>query len=240
MNEAVVKTSSKQLPFAVIVTILILVGVLVGGGATYFLVGRKPMESEVKQIVDKVSRLMELPEDEEPTLATISDKEKLKDQAFFLNAQNGDKVLVYAKAGKAILYRPSTGKIVEVAPLNIESDNKSETKLSSSPSPSSSPSAKISDEVKVVLYNGTKTAGLTASAAAELKGGKKSIDIVDMVNAGRKDYKESIAVNLTALDSDLVKEIAAIIGATIGSLPKDEKKPNEGDLLIIIGSDYLK
>jgi len=76
--------------------------------------------------------------------------------------------------------------------------------------------------------------------AAELKGGKKSIDIVDRVSAEKKDYKESIAVNLTVLDSDLVKEIAAIIGATIGGLPKGEKQPAEGDLLIIIGSDYLK
>ena len=235
-----VKTSSKQFPFAAIVAILILVGVFLGGGGTYFLVGRKPMESEMKQIVDKVGKLIELPENEEPTLATISDKDKLKDQAFFLNAQNGDKVLVYEKAGKAILYRPSTGKIVEVAPLNVESNNGNEVKPSFDPSPFSSPSAKISDGVKIILYNGTKTAGLTATAAAELKSGKKSIDVVDQVNAGKRDYKESIAVNLKALDSDLVKEIAAIVGATIGNLPKDEKQPAEGDLLIIIGSDYLK
>jgi len=76
-------------------------------------------QEEVQQLVDKVSKLMVLPEGETPTVATVNDPEKLKDQPFFSKAQVGDKVLIYTNAKKAILYNPATNKIVDVAPVNI-------------------------------------------------------------------------------------------------------------------------
>jgi len=78
-----------------------------------------PNQQEIGDIINRVGRLIVLPEGEEPTVATVSDPAKLKDQAFFANAQAGDKVLIYSKAQKAILYDPAADKIVEVAPLNI-------------------------------------------------------------------------------------------------------------------------
>ncbi|MEK7096013.1 MAG: hypothetical protein AAB896_01855, partial [Patescibacteria group bacterium] len=74
--------------------------------------------SNLEEVVNQVGKLVILPSDEKPTLATISDVSKLQGQPFFASAANGDKVLVYAKAGRAILYRPSLNKIVEMAPLN--------------------------------------------------------------------------------------------------------------------------
>lgn len=74
---------------------------------------------EAKQLSTEVGKLIELPSDEVPTIATVVDVEKVKSQPFFANAQNGDKVLLYAKTSKAILYRPSAKKIIEVAPINL-------------------------------------------------------------------------------------------------------------------------
>lgn len=74
---------------------------------------------EAKQLSAEVGKLIELPSDEVPTIATVVDVEKVKSQPFFTNAQNGDKVLLYAKTSKAILYRPSAKKIIEVAPINL-------------------------------------------------------------------------------------------------------------------------
>jgi hypothetical protein len=76
-------------------------------------------EEEVAQLVAKVGELIVLPSDELPTIATVADPEKLKDQAFFVNAKAGDRVLLYTKAKKAILYDPEAHKIVEVSPINI-------------------------------------------------------------------------------------------------------------------------
>ncbi|MBI2592088.1 hypothetical protein HYW36_01285 [Candidatus Saccharibacteria bacterium] len=73
----------------------------------------------VSVVVEQVGRLVLLPTDEQPTLATVSDLSKLQGQPFFASAAKGDKVLVYNKAKKAILYRPSLNKIVEMAPLNL-------------------------------------------------------------------------------------------------------------------------
>lgn len=74
-------------------------------------------KEEAKQLIDEVGKLIILPADETPTIATVSDLSKLRDQPFFANAQIGDKVLIYSKAQKAILYRPSEYKIIELAPL---------------------------------------------------------------------------------------------------------------------------
>lgn len=78
----------------------------------------KSAKDEVASVLTAVAKLMVLPE-EQPTVATVKDPEKLKDQIFFANAKTSDKVLIYSKARKAILYRPSEDKIIEVAPLNI-------------------------------------------------------------------------------------------------------------------------
>lgn len=78
-----------------------------------------PVENmqEVSTIAEDIGRHLQLPSDETPTLATVADKEKLQDQQFFSAAENGDKVLIYSVAKKAILYRPSIDRIIEVAPI---------------------------------------------------------------------------------------------------------------------------
>ena len=79
----------------------------------------KIAKSDLTTTVAKVGKLMVLPTDETPTMATVSDPVKLKDQPFFVNAKTGDKVLIYSNARKAILYSPSLNKIIEVAPVNL-------------------------------------------------------------------------------------------------------------------------
>lgn len=81
----------------------------------------KAAQEEINKLVAQVSKLIVLPDGETPTLATVSNPDRLKDQPFFAKAKTGDKVLIYTNSKKAILYNPETNKIVEVAPINIGS-----------------------------------------------------------------------------------------------------------------------
>lgn len=78
----------------------------------------KVAREETESIISRVSKLIVLPE-EIPTMATVLDPAKLVDQPFFTKAKTGDRVLIYVKAKRAILYDPIANKIVEIAPLNI-------------------------------------------------------------------------------------------------------------------------
>ena len=121
------KIPRKKMMSILLFPALLIVFVVTAGAAVYFYLQvvelkKTPQvlaQQEVQTVVDKVSRLIVLPEGETPTIATVQDPEKLKDQPFFNKAQKGDKVLIYTNAKKAILYSPTTNKIVEVAPINI-------------------------------------------------------------------------------------------------------------------------
>lgn len=125
-------TPKRRFPFdkkySKLVVILVVL-VLVGAAGYFYLQYQKTnsllqnpnqaSQEETKNLINQVGKLIQLPTNESPTIATVSDISKLSDQQFFKNAVNGDKVLIYSQAQKAILYRPSINKIIEVAPVNI-------------------------------------------------------------------------------------------------------------------------
>lgn len=131
-------TKQKIINIAISVIALVAIGL---GGYFYYqlrLLKTNPQtmaKEEVTDLVSKISKIYLLPIGEDPTIATVSDPEALKNQSFFNESIKGDKVLIYTKAGKAILYRPSIGKIIETAPIN---NNK---ELSTSPTPEISSTA---------------------------------------------------------------------------------------------------
>jgi hypothetical protein len=85
--------------------------------------GNKAASQDAKnELVKKVGKLVELPTNEVPSTATVSDSSKLQNQEFFANSKNGDKVLVFAKSGRAVLYRPSTNKVIEFSKVNLNTN----------------------------------------------------------------------------------------------------------------------
>lgn len=113
-----------KLYFSIFIAVVIIVVI---GGAVYLFVRGSNVpnpttasEAEIAALIVKVGELIVLPQGEAPTIATVTNPELLKVQPFFANAKEGDKVLIYTSARKAILYNPASNKIVEVAPINFE------------------------------------------------------------------------------------------------------------------------
>jgi len=121
----ILKLLVKFLPF--------LIAIAIGAAGIYYIATNKPellglskgqeaVQAEIDMLIAEVGKLIALPQDERPTIATVTEVDKIKDQPFFANAQNGDKVLIYTNAKKAILYRPSEKKIIEVGAVNIQQE----------------------------------------------------------------------------------------------------------------------
>lgn len=80
---------------------------------------QKPAD-ETTSLLEELAQILVLPENETPTIATVTDTSKLGNQPFFAGAAVGDRVIIYSQSKKAILYRPSDQKVINIAPLTDE------------------------------------------------------------------------------------------------------------------------
>lgn len=86
-------------------------------------------QTQSQEILQQVSQLMKLPSNETPTIIAVNNAAQAKKESpFFANAENGDRVLLYIKSSIAILYRPSTNKIILVAPITYNTSNSTAAK----------------------------------------------------------------------------------------------------------------
>lgn len=194
---------------------------------------------EIETLVSKVGKLIDLPADEQPTVATVIDASRLKDQAFFSKAENNDKVLLYSKAQKAILYRPKDNKIIEVAPINLGPSTSSGQEATPIPSPESE------SVTNLALYNGTETTGLTFTLESRLNQKFGNLKILLKDNATIKDYEKTLVVVLNPEKQELGQKIATELKAEVGGLPEGEAQPiaetgETIDILIIVGKDFTQ
>jgi hypothetical protein len=245
---------SRSFPFKILLTIILIfvVAVLVGGGIFYYARGNKQAtigaseaSDEARQLVAIVGKVYDLPSGEVPTIATVSDVSKLSGQEFFKRAQNGDKVLIYTKAKKAILYRPSTNKIIEVGPVNInnepeaEGDAKASTQSASPEQKDKAAPSESAKIIKVSLLNGTQARAQTTRMENQLKTyDEVATEVVSKGNSAG-DYEETIVVDLTGKNSAAAKKLAAYAKGKVALLPKVESAPADSDILIILGNTFV-
>ena len=177
-------------------------------------------DDEVKKIVSEVSKIAKLPENETPSIATITDVSKLKDQPFFKNAQNGDILLVYNNSGKAILYDPKDKKIVDVTTLST--------------------TASFNQQFKVAIRNGTATPNLTGKLEEDLKKTLGVVNVVSKENAQKQTYEKTIVIVLNKEATEFALNVARALNVQTADMPADEPKPQEVDVLVIIGKDRAR
>lgn len=236
--------------FGKILFAIIFIGAL-GASSYYYYQYRKltknDQTAEINSLVKDLGKVMDLPTDETPTLATVTDKEKLANQPFFRNAANDDKVLIYVKAGKAILYRPSTHKIVDVSTVNITNDQQSaptaenaNVTTSSSATASNTSATPLTDgKPSIALYNGAKTLGLTYKVESQISKSFAGADFTKKQPAAKTDYVKTIVVDVSGKYSVMAGDMARNLSADLKPLPEGETAP-DSDILIIIGEDKAR
>lgn len=158
------------------------------------------------------------------TVATVKDVESLRQKdPFFAKAANGDKVIQFDR--EALLYRPSTDKIVRLGPSN---DSSIASPIAGTPGApaSTATTGKISVEVR----NGTQTAGLAGKWKSTLNAG--TLYFVDKVgNAAKDTYTQAYVVNLKGKDVAALEKDLGVTAVT--TLPEGEAV-SSADVLIIV------
>lgn len=168
-------------------------------------------QAEIDAVTANVGRIIDLPKDETPTLATVQDKDKLKDQAFFSMAENGDKILIYTKSKKAIIYRPKDNRLVNVGPIVIDPKSLPQVALIDA-------GGDINATVKKLSEKFTDNIAISSSAAAKNKNSVSKVTVVD----------------LTGKAGDLANQIASQIGGTVGPMPAGETAPDGANIAIFV------
>lgn len=176
-------------------------------------------EEEAQKLSVDVGKLMLLPKDEIPTFATVTDINKLKDQSFFKNAADGNKVLIYPNSKLAIIYDPSKKIIINVGPINFAQDQA------------------LAQNIRIGLRNGTNVSGLTRKLEESLQKSYPKAEFVSKDNAKRTDYEKTIIILLNDSSKDFAEQMSKTQNFQIDKLPQGETKPPEADILIIIGKD---
>lgn len=237
------KISLSRKKLVLLIGLILTLCVIVGISLYYYLQYKKSQEllknpllaSEIEQqsVITRVGKLTQLPANEQPTIAKVSDITKLHDQSFFKNAKNGDYVLLYQKAKEVILYDPVANKVVQIGPITINQP--------ASPSTTGSQAAlgvqTTAQPIRLAIYNGTTVQGLARKTQRELQQKLSNVTIVANANAQRSDYDQTIVIDLTGKNAAVAAQIAAMLHGTVGKLPTEERTTPAAELMVILGKE---
>ncbi|PIT88656.1 MAG: hypothetical protein COU29_02705 [Candidatus Magasanikbacteria bacterium CG10_big_fil_rev_8_21_14_0_10_36_32] len=175
------------------------------------------IQKETGNLLERLGRHMFLPVDEKPVVASIVDAKVLaQSNAFYKNAQNGDKIIVYVNSQLAIIYNPIADKIVNVGPLIDE---------------------EVIQEVLVVeIRNGTKISGLAEKLSGQLKI-DSSFDVLSISYAEKRNYQKNILIDLSGgSKKDLIKKLESILGVSAVTTTPVGEKNSKAEAVIILGN----
>lgn len=183
-------------------------------------------KQETEAIVAKVKKLIVLPTNEQPTIATITDAASIaKEQPFYQNAHNGDKVLIYVQAKKAIIYDAVNDILVNVGPVFIDNSNAQQT------------ASVEANTLSVEVRNGSLVKGAATTLSDELKK-DVNINVVGVENAVNDKYQGNLIVDLSkGLKSDLVATLKAKFPEVgiVEALPEGEAITT-AEVVVIVGN----
>lgn len=193
---------------------------------------------EIDALVEKVSRHVSIKAGERPTVATVEDANLLRQQrpAFYSEAENGDKLLVWSD--KAVLYSPRRDVVLAVLPIAYATDGEPVSgNATSTTTPSdTTPTASEAQAPTIEVRNGTSRAGL-ARRATDLA---KANGFTTVAPGDAKDRSYTNTVFLVKAGASFPvsepKLVELLKAEKVETLPGEVA--SAADILVILGSDY--
>lgn len=189
---------------------------------------RGDMESKEKQkLIKKVEKHMLLPKNE-PQIATIMNPEEMKKRGDFFNSvEKGDKLLIYNS--KAILYRPSADKIVDVKSVVLEQGNNT----AGNQNPDNQRTASDVKPLTLDIRNGTKKPNVASSLATKLDS-KNGLKVTKIGKAATTSYKNNLIINQSSRSVEGLSK--ALRAEVTKDLPQGEVT-STADIIVILGNN---
>ncbi|MET1033133.1 MAG: hypothetical protein ABWX94_01395 [Candidatus Saccharimonadales bacterium] len=105
----------------IILSVLLVIAVIAGGFWywQYHKTADKNPESEQRRWTSELSKVIIMP-DEKPLITTVLDKTKLTNETLASQAQNGDRLYIFAKSERLVLYRPADKRVVNMLTIQTK------------------------------------------------------------------------------------------------------------------------
>jgi hypothetical protein len=113
------KGSKRILKIVLIIVVALLVGVAIAYIVFVWHPWKTSKVSDTTTLVNEVGKHLILPTDEAPGVGTVTNPAKISSNSFLKQAHKGDRILIYAKRGWIIIYRPSADKIVDIGRADV-------------------------------------------------------------------------------------------------------------------------
>lgn len=181
---------------------------------------------QTEELLAKVSKLVVLPNEKNPVVATINDVETLAaTQDFYKDASNGQKLIIFTLARRAVIYDEAANKLINVGPILYTGAD------------GTAPATPIpADRLQIDLRNGTKTADFGVTTRDTLIS-NYSFLVARLAKAANNNYTETTIVDQTKDDkkADIVNALQKQLNAkVVKELPVDETK-STAEVIVILG-----
>lgn len=188
----------------VIIATIILVGLVIAGALVF---DRQPKNLTDDEVVITVNKQLGISGDSNPAILSVVDKDRVN-QPFLSDSENGDKVLLYYKSGKSVLFRPSTNAVIKQGTFTPP-------------------------EAKIFIRKGTNNQSKTDEAVSKLSA-ISGVVMSSQDESPKKDYKGVKVIDVSDRYNGKAQEVANLYGATLERIPQGETLP-DADILVIVG-----
>lgn len=185
---------------------------------SFFYFKTEDRTAKLGDVISSVGKHILLPSDEEPTLANVEDKTKLRYKFLSSRAENGDEVLIYTKNQLVILYRPSIDKIIAVGSVTADL------------------ALPESKGATLTIMDGANDSAKTQELLNKIKTFYPEITITNGGKTNRQDFPKTIVIDNTNQKDNLLFSLVDLVSGTRGILPIGVEKAST-DLMIIVGKE---